>query len=277
MTDNYPSRKLNEFSILKRKCPISILNSSLRISIYDHLKYIDNGYLIYKDVVPLELIDECKKFILEVERNNKNAFTIKEKNNNRIRSILDVENNLNYIALFSKMFARDILGDCYIHQSRINLKSGIDSLGWSMHSDFETWHTKDGMPNMKCLSILIPLDINDENNGCLHVLKRSHKHYISCAKLHDTNPINEFADQTEGIPNENILKKLYKLENIEDVPLIINPGDLVIFDCNLLHYSNNSKSTNSRNNLYFVFNSNDNKLVDPFNGDLPRPLQMAKR
>lgn len=277
MIDNYPSRKTNVFKILKRECPVSLINSTYRISVYDHNKYQKNGYLIYKNIVPIRLIDNAKNFISQVKNNNSLAYIVNEKNDSRIRSILDIEKDLPTLCHYAKKFAEDILGPCYVHQSRINLKSGIDSAGWSIHSDFETWHTKDGMPNMNCLSVLIPLDVNNENNGCLHVLKKSHKYYISCPKINTTDPVNEFAEQTEGVPNNTILNDLYKLDNIEDVSIECNPGDLILFDCNLLHYSNVSKSLESRNNLYFVFNSVNNKLLNPYSGDLPRPLQMAKR
>ena len=43
--------------------------------------------------------------------------------------------------------ARQILGsDVYVHQSRINVKPGFGASGFYWHSDFETWHAEDGLP-----------------------------------------------------------------------------------------------------------------------------------
>ena len=44
--------------------------------------------------------------------------------------------------------ARQLLGsDVYIHQSRINYKSGFRGKEFFWHSDFETWHVEDGVPS----------------------------------------------------------------------------------------------------------------------------------
>lgn len=53
---------------------------------------------------------------------------------------------------------RQILGsEVYIHQSRVNYKPGYGGTGFYWHSDFETWHSEDGMPRMRALSVSIAL------------------------------------------------------------------------------------------------------------------------
>ena len=43
--------------------------------------------------------------------------------------------------------AQNILGDdVYIHQSRLNYKPAFHGREFFWHSDFETWHAEDGMP-----------------------------------------------------------------------------------------------------------------------------------
>jgi len=57
--------------------------------------------------------------------------------------------------------AKSILNsDVYIHQSRINYKAGKDANGWNIHSDFETWHSKDGMPQMDCFTAVVAINEN---------------------------------------------------------------------------------------------------------------------
>ncbi|MFE0752297.1 phytanoyl-CoA dioxygenase family protein, partial [Gordonia sp. NPDC058843] len=57
--------------------------------------------------------------------------------------------------------ARQILGsDVYVHQSRINVKPGFGASGFYWHSDFETWHAEDGLPNMRTISVSIALTEN---------------------------------------------------------------------------------------------------------------------
>ncbi|WP_444677198.1 phytanoyl-CoA dioxygenase family protein [Halomonas sp. E19] len=58
----------------------------------------------------------------------------------------------------------------YIHQSRINYKPGFKGKGFDWHSDFETWHSEDGMPRMRSLSCSIILTDNGEFNGPLMLI-----------------------------------------------------------------------------------------------------------
>ncbi|MES8739290.1 phytanoyl-CoA dioxygenase family protein, partial [Cutibacterium acnes] len=67
-----------------------------------------------------------------------------------------------------------------IHQSRINLKNGFNGKEFYWHSDFETWHVEDGMPNMRAVSCSITLTDNTVYNGSLMVIPGSHKYFVSC-------------------------------------------------------------------------------------------------
>ncbi len=74
--------------------------------------------------------------------------------------------------------ARQILGsDVYVHQSRINVKPGFGATGFYWHSDFETWHAEDGLPNMRTVSVSIALTENFDTNGGLMIMPGSHKSF----------------------------------------------------------------------------------------------------
>ncbi|HBL86368.1 MAG TPA: ectoine hydroxylase, partial [Alcanivorax sp.] len=55
------------------------------------------------------------------------------------------------------------------------------------------------------------------------------------------------------------------------------PGSLLLFECNTLHASNKNLSPWPRSNLFFVYNSVDNTLEDPYCGHQPRPDFLANR
>ncbi|MFB2351798.1 phytanoyl-CoA dioxygenase family protein, partial [Priestia megaterium] len=62
--------------------------------------------------------------------------------------------------------ANHILGDeVYLHQTRLNYKPGFDGKEFYWHSDFETWHTEDGMPRMRAISMSVQLVDNFAFNG----------------------------------------------------------------------------------------------------------------
>jgi ectoine hydroxylase len=55
------------------------------------------------------------------------------------------------------------------------------------------------------------------------------------------------------------------------------PGTLAIFDSNLLHGSNGNITPYPRSNVFLVYNSMHNTLVEPFGGGRPRPEFLACR
>jgi ectoine hydroxylase len=77
--------------------------------------------------------------------------------------------------------ARQLLGsEVYVHQSRVNFKPAFKGKEFSWHSDFETWHTEDGMPRMRALSISVSLTHNYTFNGPLMLIPGSHRRYVTC-------------------------------------------------------------------------------------------------
>ena len=77
--------------------------------------------------------------------------------------------------------AEQLLGSrVYVHQSRINYKSGFDGKEFYWHSDFETWHAEDGLPRMRAVSASIALSDNTPLNGPLMLIPGSHRHFVAC-------------------------------------------------------------------------------------------------
>ena len=173
--------------------------------------------------------------------------------------------------------ARQLLGsDVYVHQSRINLKPGFRGKEFYWHSDFETWHTEDGMPAMRALSCSVLLDDNQPWNGPLLTIAGSHKRYVSCV---GATPADHFAQslrrQEVGTPDDASLRTLAEEGSIDQC--LGGPGTVVFFDCNVMHGSNGNISPLPRRNLFVVFNSVLNRLVEPFAAPAPRPEFVATR
>ena len=175
--------------------------------------------------------------------------------------------------------AREICGgDAYVHQSRINFKSPMQSTGWTWHSDFETWHAEDGMPRMRCFSAMICIDANTHYNGPLMVIPGSHKTFLSCpGETPDANHVQHLAAQVVGVPDAASMETM--LTNAGGAIDIITAkaGDVLLFDCNLMHGSGSNVSPWRRANLTFVFNAVENALVEPFCGRQHRPAHVASK
>ncbi|MCK6439479.1 MAG: ectoine hydroxylase [Planctomycetes bacterium] len=205
-----------------------------------------------------------------------------EPNNDTVRSVFRVHR---LSPVFKRLVkdhrlagvARQILGsDVSVHQSRINYKRGFEGREFFWHSDFETWHMEDGMPRMRAVSAAIWLSDNNEFNGSLMVIPRSHELYIRC--VGDT-PENHYKvslrQQSYGTPSYDALTMLVERGGI--VAPKGPAGSVVFFDCNLMHGSAGNLSPYPRDNIFFVYNSVDNALVDPFAGIAPRPAFLGER
>lgn len=174
--------------------------------------------------------------------------------------------------------ARQILGsDVYLHQSRVNLKPGFSGKDFYWHSDFETWHVEDGMPRMRALSVSLALTENYSVNGPLMLIPGSHRHYVACVGRTPENHYEASLKKQEyGVPDTDSLATLVGRGGRIDAP-IGPPGTAVFFDCNTMHGSNSNITPYPRRNVFFVFNSVDNRLQDPFCGLAPRPEYIATR
>jgi ectoine hydroxylase len=207
---------------------------------------------------------------------------VREPESDVVRSVFAIhESNTVFRALLHDRrlagMAEQILGGpVYIHQSRINYKTGFRGTEFYWHSDFETWHTEDGMPRMRALSISIALSDNHALNGPLMLIPGSHRHYVTCVGATPTDHFKEsLRRQAVGTPDDGSLSWLVRQGGI-DAPT--GPaGSIVMFDCNTMHGSNGNITPNPRSNIFAVYNSVENALAQPYGGTKPRPDFIANR
>ncbi len=173
--------------------------------------------------------------------------------------------------------ARQLLGsDVYIHQARINLMPAFTGTGFYWHSDFETWHAEDGMPQMRAVSCSIALTRNYPYNGSLMVIPGSHRTFYPCVgATPDNNHASSLVAQQFGVPDQNTLTKAVDGDGIDQFTGAA--GSALWFDCNLLHGSGSNITPLPRSNVFLVFNSVDNKLTAPYAADGIRPEYLAAR
>ncbi|MFD9747053.1 ectoine hydroxylase, partial [[Kitasatospora] papulosa] len=167
--------------------------------------------------------------------------------------------------------ARQILGsDVYVHQSRINVKPGFGASGFYWHSDFETWHAEDGLPNMRAVSVSIALTENLDTNGGLMIMPGSHKSFVGCAgETPKDNYKKSLQMQDAGIPSDQVLTSMADRHGIR--LFTGKAGSATWFDCNAMHGSGDNITPYARSNVFIVFNSVDNTAQEPFAAPVRRP------
>lgn len=173
--------------------------------------------------------------------------------------------------------ARQLLGgDVYLHQTRINFMPGFRGTGFYWHSDFETWHAEDGMPIPRAVSCSIALTDNYPFNGGLMVMPGSHNEFVSCVgETPDNNHESSLQAQEVGVPTEADITRMAGRYGIDQFTGAA--GSALWFDSNIMHGSGNNITPFPRSNVFLVFNSVDNALVDPYAAASPRPEHIAHR
>lgn len=247
--------------------------------------YRNDGYLMLPDVFSageVATLNEEMQKLRDASTGKQRPQVISEPGSGDVRSIFEVHRSS---ALFDRLtrdprvlnVAREILGsEVYIHQSRINYKPGFNGKEFYWHSDFETWHSEDGMPAMRALSCTILLTDNDEFNGPLLLIPGSHRHFISCVgETPDNHYEKSLKKQEIGVPDEAALRTLADAGGI--VSAKGKAGSVIFFDCNTMHGSNSNITPYPRSNVFVVYNSMDNQLEPPQAGLAPRPEFIAAR
>jgi ectoine hydroxylase len=119
---------------------------------------------------------------------------------------------------------------------------------WAWHQDYGYWY-QNGVLFPDLCSVMIAVDAATEENGCLQVLKNSHKmgrlnHILS-------------GDQA-GADLERVEEAKKRLDLVH---VVLDPGDALFFHPNLLHSSAANNSENSRWAMICCYNAAAN---DPY-------------
>ncbi|WP_432029673.1 ectoine hydroxylase [Streptomyces sp. 1222.5] len=280
VTDLYPTRGTSEVTV-PRQDPVvwGSPDTPGPIPTADLQAYERDGFLAVDQLITP---DEVEVYRRELERLvtdpaiRADERSIVEPKSKEIRSVFEVHK---ISELFANLVrdprvvgrARQILGsDVYVHQSRINVKPGFGASGFYWHSDFETWHAEDGLPNMRTVSVSIALTENFATNGGLMIMPGSHRTFLGCAgATPEDNYKKSLQMQDAGTPSDEALTELASEHGIR--LFTGKAGSATWFDCNCMHGSGDNITPFPRSNVFIVFNSVENTAVEPFSAPVRRP------
>jgi ectoine hydroxylase len=287
MTDLYPSRCSGEPRVLPRLDPVvhSSWYDGAPLSREQSDAFARDGYLVLRDVFTSEEVAGLTSAAGRILASPKELLPetiISEPGGDEIRSVLMIHRQdeaIRRLAADERLagVARFLLGDdVYVHQSRLNYKPGFVGKEFFWHSDFETWHAEDGMPQMRSLSMSILLAPNTANNGPLMIIPGSHRKFVACAgETPENHYLSSLKKQEYGVPDSLTLAELATEHGI-DAPTG-EAGTVIIFDCNAMHGSNGNITPFPRANAFIVYNAASNRLVSPFAAKEIRPEFIAAR
>ncbi|MBD3407386.1 MAG: phytanoyl-CoA dioxygenase family protein, partial [Candidatus Lokiarchaeota archaeon] len=136
----------------------------------------------------------------------------------------------------------------YHYHSKMILKDPKVGGAWAWHQDYGYWY-QNGVLYPNLVSVFISVDKATKENGCLQVIKGSHK----MGRINHT-----LTGDQSGADMERVDEALKRMELVY---CEMEPGDAVFFHANLLHRSDQNKSDHPRWSLICCFNAKSN---DPY-------------
>jgi ectoine hydroxylase-related dioxygenase (phytanoyl-CoA dioxygenase family) len=134
---------------------------------------------------------------------------------------------------------------CHFHTKLMQKEPRVGG-AWEWHQDYGYWYKNQFLFPDRLVSIMIAITEATRENGCLQVIKGSHK-------LGRVN--HGFAGEQVGA---DMVMVNHCLETMEHVYVELNPGDGLFFHSNILHRSEANLSDRPRWSLISCYNSLDN-------------------
>jgi hypothetical protein len=139
-------------------------------------------------------------------------------------------------------------GEVYHYHSKMIMKEPRVGGAWTWHQDYGYWY-QNGVLFPLLTSAFIAVDRATRENGCLQVLKGSHQ----AGRIEHVLTGDQAGAERERVEQ---LSKCLELVHVE-----MEPGDVIFFDCNLLHRSDQNHSENPRWSMICCYNAARN---DPY-------------
>src|ERR1022692_259618 len=139
-------------------------------------------------------------------------------------------------------------GEVYHYHSKMIMKDAKVGGAWAWHQDYGYWY-QNGVLTPDLCSVSIAVDAATRENGCMQVLKATHK-------MGRVDHILAGDQAGADMERVNEARKRYEL-----VYCIMKPGDALFFHANLLHASARNDSDHPRWAMICCYNARSN---DPY-------------
>jgi len=213
-----------------------------------------DGYILLKGFFSKEEVKKMYSTALADDVMRKNALDLNDQSGKKTRlSLWFTPGNdvFGYMTRSKRMIEaiKPLLDSdspvCHFHSKLMQKEPRVGG-AWEWHQDYGYWYKNQFMFPDQLISVMIALTDANKQNGCLQVIKGSHK----------LGRINH------GFAGEQVGADMVMVNNaLETMPLVyceINAGDALIFHSNLLHRSEANLSENPRWSIISCYSSQSN-------------------
>jgi ectoine hydroxylase-related dioxygenase (phytanoyl-CoA dioxygenase family) len=151
---------------------------------------------------------------------------------------------------------------CHFHTKLMQKEPKVGG-AWEWHQDYGYWYKNQFLFPDQLVSIMIALTEANKANGCIQVIKGSHK----LGRLN-----HGFAGEQVGA---DMVMVEHALKTMEHVYVEIQPGDALFFHSNLLHRSEANTSDKPRWSIISCYNSLSNPAYNDESTSWKEPVQIV--
>jgi len=233
--------------------------------------YHKDGYLIIKNFCSRQEIDKLYTTAIEDSSISKNALDLNDTTGKKTKLSLwftpgnDVFGYLTRSERMVSAVAQLLDSDapvCHFHSKLMQKEPKVGG-AWEWHQDYGYWYKNQFMFPDQLISVMIALTKANKENGCLQVIKGSHK----------------LGRVNHGFSGEQVGADLVMVNNalktMELVYCEIEPGDALIFHSNLLHRSEANLSSQPRWSIISCYNAQSNTAYNETSLSWKTPVEVV--
>src|SRR5579872_2725271 len=216
--------------------------------------YDRDGYLLVKNFCTLDEINKLYKTAIEDDAMQKNALDLNDLTGKKTKlSLWFTPGNdvFGYLTRSEKMVhsVQQLLGGhapvCHFHSKLMQKEPRVGG-AWEWHQDYGYWYKNQFMFPDQLISVMVALTPANKANGCLQVIKGSHK----------------IGRVNHGFSGEQVGADMTMVDNaLKTMELVyseLEPGDALFFHSNLLHRSEANLSDHPRWSIISCYSSQSN-------------------
>jgi len=217
-------------------------------------QYNRDGYIIIKSFCSPAETDKLFHTALDDNAMRNNALDLNDQSGKKTKlSLWFTPGNdvFGYLTRSQRMISivKQLLGDrapvCHFHSKLMQKEPKVGG-AWEWHQDYGYWYKNQFMFPDELISVMVALTEANKQNGCLQVIKGSHK-------LGRVN--HGFAGEQVGADMQMVNNAL---KTMDLVYVELEPGDALVFHSNLLHRSEANLSDRPRWSVISCYNLQSN-------------------
>lgn len=237
----------------------------------DHLKaYHRDGYIVVRNFFSAAEVELLFKMAVEDDLIRSKSYDRTDASGLKTRLALWYSLDESLYSKFARSerivnAVEQILGGTAAHyHSKLMQKEPRSGGAWEWHQDYGYWYKNNGFLFPEMLSVLTALTAATKENGCLQMIRGSHK----MGRIE-----HGFSGEQVGADMEKVNEalKLMPLDYLE-----MEPGDTAFFHCNTLHASAANLSDKPRWSIITAYNLASNKPYKDVHESSYTPIEAFK-